>query len=97
MGTCQVVGVQVAVHAHMGATRGQVADDSPRAGPEVGKGVLCIDAALDGVPLQAALDPLYMLAGCAMLACNIASLDSSGHTEPLKLSVLNHTDVAQDI
>ena len=51
-GQHQVVWVEVAVHAHVGAAWGQVADDAPWAGPEVGKGVLCIDAALYCVPLR---------------------------------------------
>ena len=51
----QVVGVQMAVHAYVGSAWWEVANHTARAGPEVGKGVLCIDAALDGMPLQAGL------------------------------------------
>ena len=36
----------------MGAAWGQVANDAPRTWPEVGKGVLRIDAALNGVALH---------------------------------------------
>ena len=51
-GIYQVVWVEVAVHAHMGPARGQVPHDTPWAGPEVGERILCIDAALNGMPLH---------------------------------------------
>ena len=49
----QVVGVHVAVHAHVGPAGRQVPDYAPRARPEVLERVLRVDAALNGVPLRA--------------------------------------------
>ena len=42
----------MAVHADVGAPRRQVPDDAPGTWPEVLEGVLRVDAALDGMPLQ---------------------------------------------
>lgn len=50
--TDQVVWVHVAVHAYIGAPRGQVAHHPAGPRPEVLEGVLCIDATLNGVTLQ---------------------------------------------
>lgn len=62
--TDQVVGVHVAVHAYIGTPRGQVAHHPARPRPEVLEGVLCIDAALDGVTLQVFItDKLQCLGG----------------------------------
>lgn len=41
----------MAVHPDMGASRRQVPNDTAGARPEVLEGVLCIDAALDGMAL----------------------------------------------
>lgn len=41
----------MAVHAHVGPPRRQVAGDPPWAGTEVLEGILRVDAALDGMPL----------------------------------------------
>ena len=51
-GADQVVWVHVAVHAHVGTARSQVAHHSAGAWPEVLERVLCIDSALNGVSLQ---------------------------------------------
>mmetsp|Transcript_17481 Transcript_17481/g.52412 ORF Transcript_17481/g.52412 Transcript_17481/m.52412 type:complete len:444 (+) Transcript_17481:350-1681(+) len=52
VGWHQVLRVQMAVHAHVGPPRRQVAGDPPWAGTEVLEGILRVDAALDGMPLQ---------------------------------------------
>jgi len=50
--TDQVVRVHVAVHAHIGASRGQVAHHTARTWPEILKWVLSIDSALNCMALQ---------------------------------------------
>ena len=47
----QVVWVHVAVHAHVGTSRSQVAHHSARAWPEVLEGILSVDTALNGMTL----------------------------------------------
>lgn len=50
--THHIVGVQVAVHADIGAARSQVPQNAARRGTEVLKGVFCVQSALDGMPLH---------------------------------------------
>ena len=50
--TDQVVRVHVAVHAHIGPSRGQVANHPAWTRPEVLEGVFSIDSALNGMTLH---------------------------------------------
>lgn len=50
--TDQVIWVHVAVHAHIGPTRGQVANHTARTWPEILEWVLSIDSALNCMALQ---------------------------------------------
>ena len=50
--THKVVWIEVGVHTDMGSAGGKVPNDPSRARSEILEGVLCIDAALNGMALR---------------------------------------------
>lgn len=90
--TDQVVGVHVAVHAYIGAPRGQVAHHPARPRPEVLEGVLCIDATLNGVTLQGFIrGELPVLCGVPMVRVPTAALSTLCLMKCTRASTLQHT------